>query len=97
MIAITDSGANIHLARQATPTMAPVIMDNKMKARLPDGITMESTHIATLQLPGLSKLARYIHIFPKMKIALLISLGVLFHDGFTLKLDKQTMSIQKNG
>ena len=48
MLAITDSGANIHLERQSTPTMAPVIINNEMKARLPDGSTMESTHIATI-------------------------------------------------
>ena len=58
MLAITDSGTNIHLARQATLTMSPVIMENEMKARLPGGITMESTHIATLQLTGLSKQER---------------------------------------
>ena len=58
MLAIADSSANIHIARQATPKMAPVNMDNKMKARLPDVSTMESTHIATLKLPGLSRLAR---------------------------------------
>ena len=69
MLAIADSGANIHVARQSTPTILPVVTDNKTKARLPDGRAMESTHIATLQLPGLSKLARQIHIFPKMKTA----------------------------
>ena len=47
--AITDSGANINLARQAPHTIAPVIMDNKIKSRLPDGSNTESTHIATLQ------------------------------------------------
>ena len=58
MIKIADSGANIHLAKQATPTMAPVIMDNEMKARLTDGSTMELKNIAILQLPGLTRLAR---------------------------------------
>ena len=58
MLSIADSGANIHLEIQATPTMAPVIMDNEIKARLPDGSTMESTHISTLHLPGLRKLVR---------------------------------------
>ena len=58
---------------------------------------MESTHIATLQLPGLSNLARQIHIFPKMQTAPLISLGVLCDYGCTITLDKQEMSIQKNG
>ena len=58
MLAISDSGANIHLARQATHTMASVIMDAKIKSRIPDIITMDLTHIATLQIPGLSKLSR---------------------------------------
>ena len=62
MIEIADSGANIHLAIKFTPTMAPVIMDNAIKERLQDGITMESTHIATLQLPSLIRIVRQIHI-----------------------------------
>ena len=66
MLEIADSGANIHLARQSIPTMAPVIMNNEMKSRLPYGSTMESTYIATFQLPALSKLERQIHIFPKI-------------------------------
>ena len=41
MLAIAESGANIHLAKQATPTMAPIIMENDMKTRLPDVITMD--------------------------------------------------------
>ena len=28
MLAISDSGANIHISKQATPTMSPVIMEN---------------------------------------------------------------------
>ena len=32
--------------------MAPVIMANYMKARLPDGSRMESSYIATIQLPA---------------------------------------------
>ena len=97
MIEIEDYGANIHLTRQATPKTDPVIMDNEMKARLPDGSTMESKHIATLQLPGLRRLARHIHIFPKTKTAPLISLGVLCDYGCTITLDKKYISIQKNG
>ena len=97
MLEITDSGANIHLARQATPTMAPVIMDNEMKSRLQYGGTMDSTHIATLQLPGIIKLSMHIHIFPKMQTDPLISSVVLCDDGCTITLDKQEMSFQKNG
>ena len=97
MLAITDSGANIHLAKQATPTMPPAIMENYMKARLPDGSNMEATHVATLQLPGISKQSWQIHISSKIQTAPLISLGVLCDYGCTITLDKQEMSIHNNG
>ena len=58
---------------------------------------MESTHISTLQLPGLSKQSSQIHIYPKMKTPPLISLGVLYDYGCTTTLDKQEMSVHKNG
>ena len=52
MLAISDSGANIHLPKQSTTTMDPVIMSNEKTARIPDGSTMEPSDIATLQLSG---------------------------------------------
>ena len=55
MIEITDSGAKIHLAKQATTKMASVIMSNEITARLPGWVTIESSQIATLQIPGISK------------------------------------------
>ena len=97
MLAITDLCANIHPEIQATHTTTPVMMENEMKSRLPYESTIESTHIETLQLPGLSKQARQIHIFPKMQISPLIPLGVLCDYGCTITLDKQEISIQRNG
>ena len=97
MLEIADSGVNIHLAKQSTPTMAPIIMENYMKASLPYGSTMESKHIATLQLPGLRNQARKIYIYPKMQIAQLISLWFLWNDGCIITLDKQEMSVKNNG
>ena len=47
--------------------MAAVSIENDMKARLPDVSTMESTQIATLQLPGLGKQVRQIHICPNIQ------------------------------
>ena len=72
MLSITLSGVNTNLEKQDTPTMAPLIISNYMTARLSDGSTMESPPIETLQLPGISKQARQIHNFPKMKTAPLI-------------------------
>ena len=40
VLEIADSGANIHLSKQATATMAPVITSSDMTSRLPDGSTM---------------------------------------------------------
>ena len=68
-----------------------------MKARIPDGIIIDSTYIATLQLLVLSNQEIQIHIFPKMQTAPLISLGVLCDDRCTITLDKQKISIEKNG
>ena len=92
MLEIVYLGANIYLERQATPTTYPVMMENEMKERISYGSTIELTHIATLQLLGISKLAIPIHILTQMQ-----KLGVLCDDGFTITLDKQAMSIQKNG
>ena len=77
--------------------MEPVISSNKMTARLPDGSTKDSSHTAKLQIPGISKQARQIHIFPKINTAPLISLGVLYDDGRNITLDKKDMSVQNNG
>ena len=55
-------GTSIHLANQPTPTMAQVILSKEIKARIPDGSTMESSHVATLRIPGLRKQARQINI-----------------------------------
>ena len=48
-----------------TSTNMPAIKDSGES-------TMEATNISTLQILGLSKLARQIHIYPKMKTSPLI-------------------------
>ena len=47
------------------PTMYPVIMSKNMTARLPDGITMESSTVTTIQLPVLNREVRQTHISPQ--------------------------------
>ena len=97
MLSIAESGTNIHLAKQPTTTMVPVIISNYMTTRLPYESTMDSLHIATLHISGISKQESQIHIFPKIKIAPLISLGVFCDDGCTITLEKQDISFQTNG
>ena len=62
MLSITDSGVNIHPEKKSTTTTTPMIMSNEMTEKIPDGSTMESSHISTLQLPGLIKQVRQIQI-----------------------------------
>ena len=50
MLLIAYQGANIHLEKKVIMTMAPVIISNDMTARLLDGSTMDSLHIATVGL-----------------------------------------------
>ena len=97
MLAITDSSENIHLEKQAITITPPLIISNETIARLPDGNTMESSHIATIQISGIIKQEMQIHILPNTKIAPLISLGLLCDGGCNITLDKKDMSVQKNG
>ena len=89
MLVITDSGTNVHLSKQATTTMVPVIIPSYITSMLTDSITMELSHIATLQIPGIIKQARQIRIFPKIRTAPLTSLRVLYFYGCTITIDKQ--------
>ena len=92
---MADSGTNIHLENQATPTINPVIMPEDMKSRVKYGRTMDSSHVATLQLPGIIKQYRQCHIIPKMRKAPLIWLGVLCDNGCTIKLEQQEVKVPK--
>ena len=42
---ISESGANIHLANESTPTMAPVITSKDMTARITNGNKMENANV----------------------------------------------------
>ena len=85
---------NIHLAKQATTTMNPVVMSNEMAERLPYGRKMKSSHIVTLQIRGLSKQARCIQILQKIKTVPLIPLGVLFDYGYTITQENQEILVK---
>ena len=58
---------------------------------------MESSHLATLQIPVIKQAIEADTYFPKIKTAPLISLGVICDYGCTIILDMQDMIVQKNG
>ena len=93
-LAISESGANIHLANIATPKISPVICTHTMEERLVDGNTMDSMYVTTLPPPVLSKESRKIHISPAIKKSPLISMRILRDDGCTITLNKQTNKVQ---
>ena len=96
-LAIEDSGSNIHLENQAIETMSPLIMSKEMVERILDGSTMESSHEATIQIPGLTKKSIQIQILPKMRTSPLIPLGFLCDYGCAITLEQQEMTSEKNG
>ena len=75
--------------------MAPEKFKHKMSARQTNGSTMDSTHMETLPLSGLSMEARKIHIFTEIKKDSLIPLRVLCDDGCTIMIEEKTHGSQK--
>ena len=76
--------------------MAPVMISSDLTASMPDVSTMELSYISTLQVLVLIIQANQMHIFPKIKIVPLISLGVLCGDGCTIPLEKKELSWTTN-
>ena len=96
MLSISESGVNKHLARQSTPTTTPVIVKcNEIKTTIWKHYGVH-TYINTpaTRSKQASKIDPH---FPKFKTAPWISLGVLCDDGYTITLEKQEKSIEKNG
>jgi hypothetical protein len=57
---------------------------NPLRVRLPNGTTMDSTHIASLEIPELSATAAVAHVFPAILHNSLFSLGNLCNEGYSV-------------
>jgi hypothetical protein len=61
--------------------------------RLPNGATVESSHTADLDIPGVNTAASKSHLFPGMAHHSLLSVGQLYDEGYTVTFQQNTVTI----
>jgi hypothetical protein len=66
---------------------------NPLTVRLPNGATMESNHIAALNIPELNKAANIEHILNGMANHSLLSFGQLCNEGYTVTSRNESVTI----
>jgi hypothetical protein len=64
-----------------------------LTVRLTNGATMESSHTADLDIPGLNTAASKAHVFPGMAHHSLLSVGQLCDEGYIVTFQQKTVTI----
>jgi hypothetical protein len=67
-----------------------------LTVRLPNGATMESSHTADLDIPGLNAAASKAHVFPGMVHHSLLSVGQLCDEGYIVTFQQDTVTIRNS-
>ena len=80
--AIVDSGCTVQFLLINDPCCRKTKYINKLRLRMPNGDTMDSTNIALLDIPDLSKASLVAHISPDMTNNSLISVVQLYNEGY---------------
>jgi hypothetical protein len=75
------------------PCLSKVVSRNPLTVRLPNGATMESSHIADLNIPELNAAASKAHVFPGMAHHSLLSVGQLCDEGYIITFRRDTVTI----
>jgi hypothetical protein len=88
-----DSGCTNHFLLVTAPCLNKVISRNPLTDRLPNGTTMESSHSADLDIPGLNTAASKAHVFPGMAHHSLLSVGWLCNEGYIVTFQRDTVTI----
>jgi hypothetical protein len=91
--AIVDSGCTGHFLLVTAPCLNKVISRNPLTVRLPNGVTMESSHTADFDIPGLKAAASKAHVFPGMAHHFLLSVGQLCDEGYIVTFRQDTVKI----
>jgi hypothetical protein len=90
---IVDSGCNDHFLLVTAPCLNKVKSRNPLTVRLPNGATMESSHTADLDIPGLNAATSKAHVFPGMAHHSLLSVGQLCDKGYIVTFQRDTVTI----
>jgi hypothetical protein len=88
-----DSGCTGHFLLVTAPCLNKVISQNPLTVRLPNGATMESSHTADLDIPGLNTAASKAHVLPGMAHHSLLSVGKLCDEGYVVTFQRDTVTI----
>jgi hypothetical protein len=88
-----DSGSTGHFLLVTAPCLNKVASRNPLTVRLPNGATMESSHTAGLDIPGLNAAASKAHVFPGMFHRSLLSVGQLCDEGHIVTFRRDTVTI----
>jgi hypothetical protein len=88
-----DSGCTGNFLLVTAPCLNKVKSRNPLTVRLPNGATMESSHTADLDIPGLNAAASKAHVFPGMENYSLLSVGQLCDEGYIVTFQRDTVTI----
>jgi hypothetical protein len=88
-----DSGCTGHFLLVNAPCLNKVESRFPLMVRLPSGATMESSHTADVDIPGLSAAASKAHVFPGMAHHSLLSVEQLCDEGYIVSFQQDTVTI----
>jgi hypothetical protein len=91
--AIVDSGCTGHFLLMTSPCLNKVISRNPLMVRLHNGATMEYSHTADLDIPGLTTATSKANVFPGMAHPSLLSVGKLCDEDYIITFQKDTFTI----
>jgi hypothetical protein len=88
-----DSGCTGHFILVTAPCLNKVTSRNPLTVRFPNGATMESSHSADLDIPGLNAAASKAYVFPGIAHHSLLSVGQLCNEGYIVTFQRDTVTI----
>jgi hypothetical protein len=88
-----DTGCTGHFLLVTAQYFNKVKSQNPLTVRLPNAATMESSHNADLDIPGLNAAASKAHVFPVMAHHSLLSFGQLCDESHIVTFQRDTVTI----
>ena len=95
--AILDSGASSTFLLSRAPVHNAQVATNPLNIKLPDGTSIQSSHIAELALSQLPQKARFAHIVPGLASHSLVSVLTLCNAGCKVVINDITCKIHYHG
>jgi hypothetical protein len=88
-----DSGCTDHFILVNAPCLNKVKSWTPLTVLLPNGATIESSHTAELDIPGLNAAASKAHVFPGMANHSLLSVGKLCDEGYIVTFKHASVTV----